>query len=222
MTAAEWEASHDPDQMLNAAGKKIPERALWLFACGAARRVLDQLPEFAKALLPRVEVAAELPPAERAAALRAVVAGIDGTAGVLVRTGLRIDQPLAAALQIAMMLRWLEHRGAVSPRTLFGRAMSLVETLPLIHRPSPEQAAILRCVAGNPFGHTVFDPAWRTSDVMALARTAAAERTFDNYPILADALQDAGCDDELLLNHLRNDTLHARGCRALDRVLDRE
>src|SRR5436190_1367926 len=48
----------------------------------------------------------------------------------------------------------------------------------------------------------VCDPAWRTRDVLALARLARDGEP-DLMPILADALQDAGCDDERILGHCR-------------------
>jgi hypothetical protein len=47
------------------------------------------------------------------------------------------------------------------------------------------------------------DPRWRTSDVVALARGIALDRAFDRLPVLADALQDAGCDDRQVLGHCR-------------------
>jgi hypothetical protein len=46
-------------------------------------------------------------------------------------------------------------------------------------------------------------PAWRTTDVVTLARLARGGET-DVLPILADALQDAGCDDERILDHCRD------------------
>jgi hypothetical protein len=46
------------------------------------------------------------------------------------------------------------------------------------------------------------------------------DRAFDRMPILADALQDAGCDSDDVLNHLRDTTAtHVRGCWALDLVM---
>lgn len=47
------------------------------------------------------------------------------------------------------------------------------------------------------------DPSWLTADVVALARGIAADGGFDRLPILADALQEAGCADEPLLHRLR-------------------
>jgi hypothetical protein len=81
-------------------------------------------------------------------------------------------------------------------------------------------AGLLREIAGNPFALATFDPAWRTTTATQLARYAYDTRDFSVLPILADALQDAGCDDEDLLGHLRDrGTTHVRGCWALDFVL---
>ena len=63
-----------------------------------------------------------------------------------------------------------------------------------------------------------FAPAWRTETVVALATAIYAERAFDRMPILADALEEAGCDHPDLLAHCRGPGPHARGCWALDLV----
>jgi hypothetical protein len=68
-----------------------------------------------------------------------------------------------------------------------------------------------------------FNPAWRSPDVLALARGIEADQAFDRMPILADALQDAGCDCDDILNHLRDpNAAHVRGCWALDLILGKE
>ncbi|VTU02697.1 Uncharacterized protein (Fragment) OS=uncultured bacterium PE=4 SV=1 [Gemmataceae bacterium] len=73
---------------------------------------------------------------------------------------------------------------------------------------------VCSAIAPNPeVAH--FDPAWRTSTVGAIAKGIAAEGTFDAMPILADALQDAGCDNTLLLDHCRHATGHTAACWAL-------
>lgn len=79
--------------------------------------------------------------------------------------------------------------------------------------------AYIFCILGNPFRPVTFAPAWRTSDVVALARGIYDERAFDRMPILADALQDAGCDSDDILNHCRADGVHACGCWVVDAVL---
>ena len=83
-----------------------------------------------------------------------------------------------------------------------------------------EQAAQVRCIFGNVFRPVTFDESWRTSDAVALARGMYTNRDFSAMPILADALQDAGCDDEGVLNHCRGQGPHVRGCYVVDLVLN--
>jgi hypothetical protein len=81
----------------------------------------------------------------------------------------------------------------------------------------------IREVFGNPFRPVRFNPAWRTDTVLAVARRAYDAREFGALPILADALQDAGCDSADLLDHPRDPHAeHVRGCWALDLVLGKE
>src|SRR5262249_18374849 len=63
------------------------------------------------------------------------------------------------------------------------------------------QSYLLRDIFGNPFRTVTVDPGWRTSDALALAKGIYEERAFDRMPILADALQDAGCDNPDVLEH---------------------
>jgi hypothetical protein len=80
-------------------------------------------------------------------------------------------------------------------------------------------SSLVRCIFGNPFRPATLDPAWRTDTVVALARGIYDDRAFDRLPILADALQDAGCDNDDILNHCRDAGPHARGCWVVDLVL---
>jgi hypothetical protein len=70
-----------------------------------------------------------------------------------------------------------------------------------------------------------FDPRWLTSTVLDLARSffeggpRQAGGDLAGLPILADALMDAGCDDEELLAHCRGEGPHVRGCWVLDLIL---
>ena len=81
-------------------------------------------------------------------------------------------------------------------------------------------ARLLRDIFGNPFRPVAFDPAWRTSTVVALARGMYDTRDFAPMPILADALQDAGCDHPDILDHCRDpEGTHVRGCWVVDLVL---
>jgi len=82
------------------------------------------------------------------------------------------------------------------------------------------QARFLRDIFGNPFRSTNFSPTWRTNTAVSLARTMYESRDFSAMPILADALQDAGCDNAYILEHCRDTSLsHVRGCWVVDLVL---
>lgn len=83
------------------------------------------------------------------------------------------------------------------------------------------QCEILRELFGNPFRRPAMDVRWFTSDVVGVARGIYAERAFERMPILADALMDAGCDDERIIGHCLGDKAHVRGCWLLDLVLSK-
>jgi hypothetical protein len=80
--------------------------------------------------------------------------------------------------------------------------------------------ALLREMFGNPFRPVAFSPEWRTDTAVTLAAQMYEARDFSAMPILADALQDAGCDDPALLWHCRDAAqVHVRGCWVVDLVL---
>jgi hypothetical protein len=81
------------------------------------------------------------------------------------------------------------------------------------------QRQIGREIFQNPYRPITFNSSWRTSTAVALAESIYTDRAFDRLPILADALEDAGCDAAELLAHFRGPELHVRGCWALDLVL---
>jgi hypothetical protein len=84
------------------------------------------------------------------------------------------------------------------------------------------KAQSLRCIFGNPFRPLSIDPSWLTTDVVVLATGIYQDRAFDRMPILADALQDAGCDNADILDHCRGPGPHVRGCWVVDLVLGKE
>jgi hypothetical protein len=83
-------------------------------------------------------------------------------------------------------------------------------------------AALVRDVFGNPFRPAALDPAWRTPTAIALASQMYESRDFGAMPILADALQDAGCDSDDVLDHCRGPGPHVRGCWVVDMVLGKQ
>jgi hypothetical protein len=82
------------------------------------------------------------------------------------------------------------------------------------------QASLLRCIFGNPFRAAPINftrsSGWATATVVRMAQIAYSEQKFDHLPILADALEEAGCDDAEVLAHCREPGPHARGCWVID------
>jgi hypothetical protein len=84
-------------------------------------------------------------------------------------------------------------------------------------------AALVRDIFGNPYRPVAFAPGWRTDTAVTLARTMYEAREFGAMPILADALQDAGCENPDILDHCRDvNQPHVRGCWVVDLVLGKE
>jgi hypothetical protein len=100
--------------------------------------------------------------------------------------------------------------------------------------PSSTLANLLRDVVGNPF--RPLPPksrkvagfwrkkleswvAWNGGTIRSLAQAIYDDRAFYLLPILADALEDAGCDNPDILRHCRGKGPHVRGCWAVDLIL---
>lgn len=82
-------------------------------------------------------------------------------------------------------------------------------------------ADVVRDVFVNPADPTAIDKRWRTRAAVGLAEGIAADAGFDRLPVLADALEEAGCDDRRVLDHCRGPGPHVRGCWVVDGVLGR-
>jgi hypothetical protein len=84
------------------------------------------------------------------------------------------------------------------------------------------QCVLLRDIFGSPFRSIPFRRRWRTDTALILARQMYDARDFSAMPILADALQDAGCDNDEILSHCRSNGPHVHGCWVVDLVLGKE
>jgi hypothetical protein len=86
-------------------------------------------------------------------------------------------------------------------------------------------ATYLRDFFGNPFRPVTVDPLWLSWDcgtVVKLAQGIYDERAFDRLPVLADALEDAGCTGPDILSHCRSAGPHVRGCWVVDLILGKQ
>jgi hypothetical protein len=83
------------------------------------------------------------------------------------------------------------------------------------------QGDLLRDIYCRPARLLTVPPEWLTPLVQSLAGQAYDTRRFELLPVLADALEDAGCTDAELLAHLRGPRPHVRGCWAVDLLTGR-
>ncbi len=84
-----------------------------------------------------------------------------------------------------------------------------------------QKTTMIRDIFGNPYTPVAFAPEWRTKTAMTVARNAYDLQEFACLPVLADALEEAGCHSDEVLTHCRSDDQHFRGCWVLDAVLMR-
>ncbi len=240
MTDDQWRDATDPLKMLSAVypmrseGSNAPQpRACraYLFAC--ARAQWELLPEPARALVALGELANEgarrAPlwrdleqlaevlrytdePPGRAWLTERLGAGPRAALGRLAGRGrFRFDSvraPVPSAHRWGSLARlvWLPFQPVVPP---------FVWVPHYLH-----SADLLRETHGHPFEPVPFDDRWRTTEAVAVARQIHERGEFGAMPVLADALQEAGCDDARVLSHCRDRTAtHARGCWVLARVL---
>jgi hypothetical protein len=88
-----------------------------------------------------------------------------------------------------------------------------------------EQVTFIRCLCSPLFRTVTLNPAWLTwngSTVPKISQGIHDEQAFDRMPILADALQDAGCTEQTILDHCRQPGEHVRGCWVVDLILSKE
>jgi hypothetical protein len=84
------------------------------------------------------------------------------------------------------------------------------------------QCDLLRDLFGVPFRPVAFDPAWQGGAAARVALAIYDENRFSDLPILADALEDAGCTNAEVLAHCRGGGVHVRGCWVVDRLTGKE
>ena len=226
MTEAEWLACDDPNLMLNFLLGKASNRKVRLFEVACCRRIWR--------LLPDDDCRQAVLVAERFA---------DGNATDRERRAVR---KLVATIKESEDLASINARGAAfdaNEKTAgkkfgFGSAaVAAAEGLGADNRhrrrlraEEKAQAGLLHCIFGPlPFRSITVSPAvltWNDGTLPRLALVIYEDRkmpegTLDTgrLAVLADALLDAGCDDEALIQHCREPGPHVRGCWAVDLIL---
>jgi hypothetical protein len=214
MTEAEWLACTDPLKMLEFLRCQASDRKLRLFACACCRRIwgfikdersrnaVEVAERFADGLMTEEELAIARLAAE-------TVVEATGQHSAWTATGPpNRDANWAAWCAARNSLRALQEPGQP-------RMFSAEEII--------EQARLLQDI----FGLLPFRPAtmkaewlaWNDGTVVDLAQAIYKDRIFNHLPILADALEEAGCTDHHILDHCRQRGEHVRGCWVVDLIL---
>lgn len=231
MTESQWDTSNEPNEMLaTIQNREVRERKLRLFAVACCRRVTHLLSDESERIVRACEALVD-----HAGNPTDIAAAVDAVDSIYVVAGGIFNPAEEAVLRLPLYepgdglpftMADAEKVCAAASAAVGYRALG--KEAPLRDRrraAAPEraaQAALLREVLGDPFRPVVLDPSWLTSTVTALARGIYEERAFDRLPLLMDALMDAGCNEENLLNHCRAVGVHTRGCWVVDLVLGKE
>jgi hypothetical protein len=216
-TEARWVTNASPAKLLYDAKqlKVLKPRKSLLFACGCYRLVWEkiQLPSIKKAV-EAAEARADRKISQEELSEHRYPQG-DSKRGSLNWHLLLSISSLVTPKVIPTHIAWLV-RAAIDPDK-HEHANKWEDCKP--------QADLVREILGNPYRRPTFKPAWlawNDATVVNLAHTIYDDRAFDRLPILADALEDAGCDNADLLSHCRSGGEHVRGCWAVDLLLGKQ
>ncbi len=122
----------------------------------------------------------------------------------------------AAAYNVAIPLGWWGAAPAFRAPEEIAR-----ETVPDTGAEGAAQCVLLRDIFGNSFCPIVLEPAWLTWHgglLVSMAQQMYDSLDFTDMPVLADALEEGGCQDQDILGHCRSGGEHARGCWVVDLV----
>jgi hypothetical protein len=228
VTEAEWLSCTDLQQLLDYLPGRASDRKLRLFSCGCCRRIWSLLEDRGRRAVSVAERFAdgligvhEFEEAKKAAeAIQgAMIVGNEPFVGwaysaacaTLFDTPIWNDRAgVQAASGVAMCAAEAAWRGCLN-RT--------------VEQERQAQVALLREIVENPYrpGWTEREwLAWNDSTVVRLAQAIYEGRAFDRFPILGDALEEAGCTNPDLLAHCREPGPHVLGCWAVDLLLEKE
>jgi hypothetical protein len=210
MNTVEWMTSQDPIAMLRHLGPQASPRKLRLFATACYRHIWDDVD---KKVRSAVELAEQF--TDGFASRLALASAEESMHETGMESGCTTDYAFTAAQSsVEEMIRI----AAVAGQQSAGRIQSLAR--------QKTACASLRDI------FTPFRPVGErcvSSVAVALAQAAYDERLLPSghldgsrLAVLADAVEESGCENDDLLQHLRNDGSHVRGCWAVDLLLVKE
>ena len=211
-----WNRLTDPEFMIEWMPSRVTRGQMMLFAAACARQIegefhspltgmmIDRAEEYGSAPSKPFElvlqlaqltqecyrtIAMDVPDASDRVVLQLILAGFGGP-------------PLASEKRFPRRGR-LTLRNALRGMEIHGYRREALEPI------------LLRDILG-PYQPIAFEHGWRSSTVATLAAAIRAERAFEQLPILADALQDAGCENPRILAHCREPQMHVKGCWVIE------
>lgn len=220
----------------------VSERKWRLFYCAIAQRIAHLISTPAARKL--IEVVERLADgrASRQEYAHAVKVSVDNR-HLPFFSGLRSARPLCDLMAARVIENFHRYQEGRCPMALYPAAQCLAlaewyDQLATAGRPEVDavvqlhattatahQADLLREILGDPFHTHTVDPtwlAWNGGTVKRLAEGIYRRKLWDELPILADALEDAGCEEAALLEHCRQGGPHALGCWTLDLLLGKQ
>jgi hypothetical protein len=215
MTEAEWQACQYPLRLLEDYLRgKATERKLRLLACAACYQVWPLISDerSRNAVLVAEQYADGL-----ADELRLEVASMDSQDAL---------RPLITGEADNSRFNFFHASANVAEKDSFYAAYFALEgaSMGMIKAEfrSQVQLPVLHDIFGNPFRPVTVDPSWLTPTVVTLANGIYADKAFDRMPILSDALEESGCENEDILLHCRTPGEHVRGCWVIDLLTGRK
>ncbi len=250
MNEQEWLACTDPDDLLELLRDRASDRQFRLFMCACCQRFLPFMPrkpahdlrlcqkyvahgeQFAEGLITWEEIEAAFTEMELVnvshdgylaalAARQATYREVAGCNRPMLRGRNLIAHPASTAAEYS---RTVMSRLQMNNEAAKGSTPTAKKRMATIAE-KRYQIQLLHDIFGNPSHPVTVNPAWLAwSDgtVRKVAQTIYDKRAFDRMPILADALEDAGCDNADILAHCRSEAPHVRGCWVVDALLAKE
>jgi hypothetical protein len=207
MTEQEWLECTDPNPMLHFLRGKAGDRKVRLFCVACCRRIWPLLTHGRSRAMVNV--------LERFADGESDVAAVKAAEKARDLSPSRAARAACEAARDSWRTAWAAARAV---KIHWGEARWAAE--------SKAQAAAIRDLLGPlPFRTSTIDPSWlRWHDGLpvSMARRMYESRDFSDMPVLADALEEAGCTDADILGHCRSGGEHVRGCWVVDLLLGKE
>jgi hypothetical protein len=218
MTEEEWLSATDPEPMVAFLRGEASDRKLRLFACACARRIWHFLADV------RSRKAVEVGELFADGLVDDAELGSANTAAYAAHFEAATPDLFSPAAHARACACYTVTLSANFPFAAVNRAAACVPSTKESER--EELCHLPRDLFGNPFSAVAFDSIWSSPTVVALAQVAYDNRILpvgtldpDRLAILSDALEDAGCTNTAILDHLRGSAPHWRGCWVIDALL---